>query len=84
MPFDKNKTELTEMLTGPLDGGNLYVSGAYHKCFIEIDEAGAEAAAGTAIVIQQQCFSFPIDFVADHPFMFVVRDDLSGAMLFMG
>nr|DAD48269.1 TPA_asm: hypothetical protein HUJ06_018206 [Nelumbo nucifera] len=84
LPFDKNETELTEMLTGPLEGGNPFVSGAYHKCFVEIDEAGTVAAAGTAILIQQQCLSFPIDFVADHPFMFVVRDDLSGAVLFMG
>ncbi|XP_010248461.1 PREDICTED: serpin-ZX-like [Nelumbo nucifera] len=86
LPFDENEAELTDMLISPSsDGRNLYVSGSYHKCFIEIDEAGAEAtAASTATVVQPFYLPTPIDFVADHSFMFMVRDDLSGVMLFMG
>ncbi|KAJ0265694.1 Serine protease inhibitor [Hirschfeldia incana] len=55
----------------------------YHKACVEIDEEGAEAAAAT--------FGMPlnytpdrVDFVADHPFLFLVREDTSGIVLFAG
>lgn len=67
----------------PLD-----VQDAYHKAFIEVDEAGTEAAAATAVVMHAPASRLeppPIpEFRADHPFLFFLRDTDSGAILFMG
>ncbi|KAL3617794.1 hypothetical protein CASFOL_038115 [Castilleja foliolosa] len=60
----------------------------YHKTFIEVNEEGTEAAAATAAA--GECGSMGtshvdlIDFVADHPFLFVVREDMTGVVLFVG
>ncbi|CAN7101185.1 unnamed protein product [Brassica rapa subsp. narinosa] len=60
----------------------------YHKACVEIDEEGAEAAAATAD--DDMGFSLymeppkRIDFVADHPFLFLIREDKTGTVLFFG
>ncbi|KAH7523995.1 serpin-ZX [Ziziphus jujuba] len=76
---------LTEMVDSPL-GKNLYVSSIFHKTFIEVNEEGTEAAAATAGVIKLRALmiSEKIDFVADHPFVFVIREDMTGTILFTG
>ncbi|KAG2302954.1 hypothetical protein Bca52824_031605 [Brassica carinata] len=60
----------------------------YQKAFLEIDEVGTEAAAATALcqaagscrpIVRKK-----IDFVADHPFLFLIREDRTGAVLFVG
>lgn len=61
---------------------HLYVSGVFHKAYVDIDESGTEAAAATGVVVGTDSASMPI--VADHPFLFVIRDDLTGAILFAG
>lgn len=63
------------------DGGILYVSGASHAAYVGVDEVGTEAAA-TGIVVN--LVSSPPVFVADRPFIFLVHDDETGAVLFMG
>ena len=45
---------------------------------------GTEAAAVSVGVIRPQCLRKNPDFVADHPFLFTVREDKSGVILFMG
>lgn len=68
-----------------IDGSkNLYVSAAVHKAFIEVNEEGSEAAAATGIGIALMCMPIMEEFVARHPFMFMIRDTRSGALLFMG
>ena len=68
---------------------DLFVSSAVHKAFIEVDEHGTEAAAATAVTVMRTT-AMPhetekvILFRADHPFVFVIRDNASGAILFMG
>lgn len=57
------------------------ISRAIHKAMVEVDEAGTTAAAVTLEVI---CRGQPPVFMADHPFVFVIRDVSSGAILFMG
>ncbi|RZC05637.1 serpin-ZX-like [Glycine soja] len=76
---------LTEMVDSAV-GRNLFVSDIFHKSFIEVNEEGTEAAAATAATIQFGCAMFPteIDFVADHPFLFLIREDLTGTVLFIG
>jgi serpin B len=66
------------------------ISAAIHKAFIDVNEEGTEAAAATAIVIRSMAARLPmpepppIVFRADHPFLFLIRDNTSGAILFMG
>jgi serine protease inhibitor len=60
---------------------------AYHKAFIALDEKGTEAAAATAVVMAEGA-GMPREpaarFHVDRPFLFVLRDRISGAVLFMG
>ncbi|XP_058786238.1 serpin-ZX-like [Vicia villosa] len=77
---------LTKMVDS-LEGQNLCVSNIFHKSFIEVNEKGTEAAAATAATIlvgSTMRVPSPIDFVADHPFLFVIREDLTGTILFVG
>jgi serpin B len=62
----------------------LYITAALHKAFVEVNEAGTEAAASTAIVIGTRALPPPATFQADHPFVFLIRDDRSGSILFVG
>ncbi|XP_062028055.1 serpin-ZX-like isoform X2 [Rosa rugosa] len=60
-----------------------------HKSFIEVNEEGTEAAAATAAVGFGYCSASrpvieKIDFVADHPFLFLIREEATGAVMFIG
>ncbi|KAJ4870114.1 putative non-inhibitory serpin-Z5 [Raphanus sativus] len=66
--------------------GILVSDAIYHKACVEVDEEGAEAAAATVLVMTR-CRSIPrnrVDFVADHPFLFLIREDTTGTVLFAG
>ncbi|KAL3617793.1 hypothetical protein CASFOL_038114 [Castilleja foliolosa] len=58
----------------------------FHKTFIEVNEEGTEAAAASAADVICDCMGNDdlFDFVADHPFLFVVREDMTGVVLFVG
>jgi serpin B len=65
----------------------LYISAVIHKAFVEVNEAGTEAAAATAVVISLKCAAPMLkiqEFRADHPFIFMITDNKSGSILFMG
>ena len=63
----------------------LYVSEAIQKAFIEVDEAGTEAAAATAVIGMTRLGPIqPKLFVVDHPFLFFVRDLKTKLLLFQG
>ncbi|HMP79122.1 MAG TPA: serpin family protein, partial [Pirellulaceae bacterium] len=65
----------------------LKISIVVHKAFIDVNEEGTEAAAATGVgmkVAMAPLPKEPVDFVADHPFMFFIRHDSSGAVLFAG
>ena len=66
--------------SGISDSG-LFIDKVVHKAFIEVNEEGTEAAAATGIAMLQ---SGPIEFRADHPFVFVIQDNESGNILFIG
>ncbi len=67
-----------------MDGSkNLSISEIYHKAYIDVNEEGTEAAAATAIVMTASA-AMPNQFVADHPFIFLIQDRSSGEILFMG
>jgi serpin B len=64
---------------------NVFISTILHKAFVEVNEEGTEAAAATATEL---CGSAtPPDasvFRADHPFVFIIQDNRSGSILFLG
>jgi len=67
----------------------LFISAVIHKAFVDVDEAGTEAAAATAVVMVGSAMRAPdptppTEFRADHPFLFLIRDNRSGSILFMG
>ena len=64
---------------------NLFVSAASHDAFVDVNEEGTEAAAVTTIIDQTTSVPPPLPrFIADHPFLFIIQDDESGTILFMG
>jgi serpin B len=79
--FDSGAADFTGIATPPEDG-NLYITGAFHQAFVKVDEAGTEAAAATGVVVGND--SAPMPIIADRPFLFVIQDDLTGAVLFIG
>jgi serpin B len=85
--FDANAADFSGM------SGNreLFISAVIHKAFVDVDEKGTEAAAATAMVMEGATarpprFQPPPPpvFRADHPFVFLIRDNRSGGILFMG
>jgi serpin B len=85
LPF--NSGSLTKMVESPASQ-DLYVNEIFHKSFIEVNEEGTEAAAttvGEMVGCSLNDYTPPkIDFVADHPFLFLIREDFSGKILFIG
>ncbi len=60
----------------------LFISDVVHKANISLTEAGTEAAAATGVVFSETSVGKP--FVADRPFLYFIRDDETGSILFMG
>jgi serpin B len=63
-------------------GDELCISFVRQKTFIQVDERGTRAAAVTAVGISVT--SLPPSFVADRPFLFAIRERLTGTILFVG
>uniref|UniRef100_A0ACD6A5D3 Uncharacterized protein n=1 Tax=Avena sativa TaxID=4498 RepID=A0ACD6A5D3_AVESA len=86
LPFGA-EADLSEMVDSPMAQG-LCVSSVFHRAFVEVNEEGTEAAAATVsmlnLVSMQRDPPKMINFVADHPFMFMIREDLTGVVLFVG
>jgi serpin B len=71
-----------------IDGTHeLYIGAVVHQAYVDLDEQGTEAAAATAVEMlagSAPPSEPPIPFKADHPFVFLLRDPKSGAVLFLG
>ena len=69
-------------MTGRRD---LYLSVVVHEAFVEVNEEGTEAAAATGVVATLTSLrpAQPV-FRADRPFLFLIRERATGAILFMG
>jgi serpin B len=64
---------------------DLYITAVVHKAFVKVDEEGSEAAAATAVVVGEKGVAKqPLQFIADHPFLFLIRDKRTGSILFLG
>ncbi len=77
--FDQEKADFTGMHLKR----NIWIKDVFHKALIEVDEEGTEAAAGTAVVLEKS-IKLPVVFYADHPFVFIIKNNRSGSILFMG
>ncbi|XP_038244535.1 serpin B6-like isoform X1 [Dermochelys coriacea] len=77
--FDKKKVDLSGMSAS----NDLVLSEVVHKSFVEVNEEGTEAAAATA-VITMRCALIVPRFTADHPFLFFIRHNKTGNILFYG
>ena len=65
---------------------DLFISAVIHKAYVEVNEEGTEAAAATGVVMRLTSVGpapIPV-FRADHPFLFLIRDNLTGSILFIG
>jgi serpin B len=60
----------------------LFISFVVQKTFLDVNEEGTEAAAATAVGVMKQ--SAPPSFIADHPFVFLIRHVPTDTILFMG
>jgi len=86
LAFDKFTADFSAMTGNP----DLFISAVIHKAFIDVNEAGTEAAAATAVVMMETMalpprpHAQPLVFRADHPFLYLIRDNHSGSILFMG
>jgi serpin B len=63
-------------------GDHLYISFVKQKAFVDVNEVGTEAAAVTAVGVEAT--SLPPSVRVDRPFVFAIRERLSGTVLFMG
>lgn len=67
---------------------NLYIGAVIHKTFLEVGEEGTEAAAATAVIMTKTSIAPEkddlIEFKADRPFIYIIRDNLTEAILFIG
>lgn len=63
---------------------SLFISDVLHKAFVSVDEAGTEAAAATAVVMERALPVAPLEVRIDRPFIFMIRDIETGAILFLG
>ncbi|KAM6572875.1 hypothetical protein CsatA_016955 [Cannabis sativa] len=82
LPFQAG--ELTEVIDCPILGKDIYVSEIFHKSCIEVNEEGTEATASTAVIFEMQCQRVYPSFVADHPFLFMIREETHGIVFFFG
>lgn len=75
----------TAQFSNMFDKDNMWITDAIHKTFIKVDEKGTEAAAATALSMAKTSLPpEPVRFVADRPFTFMIRDNISGEVLFAG
>jgi len=77
--FSEAEADFSNLYTGP---GRAYLSRVKHKTFMDVNEEGTEAAAVTSVEVGVT--SAPARLVVDRPFLFAIRENLSGTILFMG
>lgn len=64
---------------------DLYISDVVHKAFVKVDEEGTEAAAATAVVMNMLSMPVaPVIMDINRPFMFLIQDNSTGSIVFMG
>ena len=79
--FDPDRADFSGITTAE----RLFISNVIHQANIDVDEKGTEAAAATAVVLRATAApAGPVTLRVDRPFLFVLRDLPTGAIVFMG
>jgi serpin B len=85
--FDPSQADFTGM-TGADPQKKLHISKVIHEALVEINEEGTEAAGATAVVVTRKgggsIVPEPPTFRADRPFLYMIRHNPTGSILFMG
>jgi len=88
LAFDRERADFTAAANPPSPDDRLSISQVFHQAFVRVDEEGTEAAAATAVLMTRaggmRTLPEPVVVLADHPFLFLLRDAKTGAWLFMG
>ncbi len=82
LPFT-NDADFSDMISEE----NVKIDQVIHKTFINVDESGTEAAAATAVVMSRVTSVNPdelVEFKANRPFVFLIRENTTGSILFIG
>lgn len=84
--FDANNADFSGMTGRPAAAGRLHIDQIVHRAVIEVTEESTEAAAATGVGVRSMAIPAPtpVTFRVDHPFLFYLVDDTSGAILFQG
>lgn len=84
-PFNRDQADFSGMTESAEEKDRIHISQVRHKAFIEVDEAGTEAAATTGVEFSGRSIrpKFP-EFIIDRPFLYMITDKVSGAILFIG
>lgn len=81
----KNITDFWALhLLGMSPANELIVSKVVHKAFVDVNEEGTEAAAATGVAMEVRSITIPVEFVADHPFIFFIQHKPTKSILFVG
>jgi serpin B len=80
--FDPTAADFSGIAAPEAGSDDLYLQASVHQAHVEIDERGTRAAAATAVVVGTR--SVPPTVTFDQPFVFLIRDRLTGSILFMG
>ena len=81
LAFQGGRADFTRMSS---EGKLLYISRVKQKSYVDVHEEGTEAAAVTSVEIRVVCTCGPQVIRIDRPFVFAIRERLSGTILFMG
>jgi serine protease inhibitor len=77
-----NLFDMDADLSGMDNTTNLFISDVLHQAFVEVNEQGTEAAAMTLGMAKAK--GGPSSFIANHPFLFLIRENATGTILFLG
>ncbi|MCK5169130.1 MAG: serpin family protein [Bacteroidales bacterium] len=80
LAFDPDQADFSNII----EDMQLYISKVKHKTFIEVNEKGTEAAAVTSVEIGYTSIDPSSQFIANRPFLFVIREKYTNSILFMG
>jgi serpin B len=88
LAFDREAADFTGMANPRNAAQRLVITEVFHKGFVKVDEKGTEAAAASAVMMGETSAIAggppPLRIQVDHPFLFLIRDDASGLVLFLG
>ena len=85
--FSRDRADFSAMVDSTDPRDRLFLSDVFHKAYVAVDEKGTEAAAATGVVMSRAMAARPqptLVLEADRPFLYLLRDHQTGAVLFIG